>query len=162
MANSPNFLPPTLSLRGSWYQILEVLYRVFDRDFKKYIPNHDGLPIIFDRRISQDGDGKEEGFWHVITKVDYKSGDRLPDYDRAKRLPWARPIMESPTRSEIKVFDYDHGSSAKGIRRYIWLENFDYVLVLTRRRTNYFWLTAFFVTKGSKRDLANRYNNRVI
>ena len=160
MPKTPQFLPPILSLNGTWGQALNVLYHIFESDFKRHASNHGGIQVTFDRRILPDGDGKEEGFWHVISKVDYQTGERLPDFARAKRLPWARPMMESPARTEIKVFDYDHGSTAKGIRRYIWLEDYDYVLVLIKR-ISYFWLTAFFVTKGKKRDLTKRFNNRV-
>ena len=42
-------------------------------------------------------------------------------------------MMESKERVELKIFDYDHGPRDKGIRRYIWLEDFDYVLILQRK-----------------------------
>jgi len=31
--------------------------------------------------------------------------------------------------AEIKVFDYDHGQKDIGVRRYIWLAEYDYVLL---------------------------------
>ena len=42
--------------------------------------------------------------------------------------------MESPERSEIKAFDYDHGTKDIGVRRYIWLAEYGYVLILQRKR----------------------------
>ena len=74
MPRNPSFLPSTLQLEGSWEQILNDLYSVFNTDFKKHTPNHDGLLVNYDRRILPDGDGKEEGFWHVTSYIDYKSG----------------------------------------------------------------------------------------
>jgi len=160
MPQHPQFLPPILSLNGTWDEALDVLYSIFETDFKKHISNHEGIHITFNKNIVPDGNGKEEGFWHVISKVDYQTGDRLPDFARAKRLPWARPLMESSATTEIKVFDYYEGTKDKGIRRYIWLEDFDYVLVLQRRGNGYFWITAFFVTKGKKRNLSKKYIGR--
>lgn len=161
MPKLPGFLPSLLQLNGSWNRILKTLYRVFERDFKNHTTKHESTPIDFTRKILPDGEGKEEGFWHVVSKYDYKRGERLIDYDRAKRLPWARPMMESPAREEIRVFDYDHGSKDKGIRRYIWLVSYDYVLILKKYKNKYFWITAYYVYKNGKRDLRNRYKNRV-
>jgi hypothetical protein len=161
MSKLPNFLPSLLPLNGNWNRILKTLYRVFERDFKEQTTKHEFIPIDFTRKIMPDGEGKEEGFWHVVSKYDHKRGERLIDYDRAKRLPWARPMMESPARGEIKVFDYDHGPKDKGIRRYIWLEGYDYVLILKKYKNKYFWITAYYVYKNGKRDLNKRYKNRI-
>lgn len=103
----------------------------------------------------------ERGFWHVIAKDDRASGERLPDDRRAERLAWARPSLESPPRSEIRVFDCDHGAKDKGIRRYVWLHNHDYALVPVKRKKTFVWITAYHV--GSERgraDLHHRYEER--
>jgi len=39
--------------------------------------------------------------------------------------------MESPERSEIKVFDYDHGTKDIGARRFIWLAEYEPCSLLT-------------------------------
>ena len=128
MTKIPNFLPPILDLRGTWEEILERLYAAFCRDFKKGAVHHRGMRIIYDSRVLPDGHDMEEGFWHVVSRKDRDSGERLPDYRRAERLPWAQPTMESPERSEIKVFDYDHGTKDIGVKRYIWLAEYDRLL----------------------------------
>jgi hypothetical protein len=161
MPKLPSLLPQLLSRKGSWKKILNTLYRVFERDFKQHTTKHESFPVDFTRKILPDGEGKEEGFWHVVSKYNKTSGDRLIDFDRAKRLPWARPMMENPAISEIKVFDYDHGYKDKGVRRYIWLEDFDYVLVLKKYKKKYIWITAYYVYKSGKIDLGRRYKNRV-
>ena len=158
----PNFLPPLLGLSGVWEQALKALYAVFVNDFKANPPRHCGLRINYDTRVLPDGHGKEEGFWHVISKQDYSTtGERLIDFRRAERLPWARPLMESDRRVELKVFDYNHGPRDKGIRRYIWLEGFNYVLILQRKKNRFFWITAYYVSRRGGKDLAKRYLNRV-
>ncbi len=109
-----------------------------------------------------DGRDKEEGFWHVVSKKDRYSGERLPDYRRAERLPWARPAIECPARSEIKVFDYDHGAKDVGVRRYIWLAEYDYVLIFQKKKRALFWVTAYYVDSvRGRKDLGGRYEKRL-
>lgn len=161
MHNHLDFLPPKMEIDGDWEMVVDKLYQVFSNDFKKNYIRHCAIEIFYNDRIRPDGDGREEFFWHLISKDYGGVGIREPDYKRAKRLPWARPLIESGPRKEIKVFDYDHGSKDKGLRRYIWLENYRYAIVLQRRKWRYCWLTAYYISRGGHRDLANRYANRV-
>ena len=155
----PDFLPPILNLEGAWDEILEMLYSVFSTDFKQNAAKHCGLNVRYDIRILPDGLGKEEGFWHVISKG--PTTQRLIDFRRGERLPWARPMMESGQRSELRVFDYDHGPRDKGIRRYIWLKDFDYALVLQQKKNTFFWITAFYTSSNGRKDLKRRYEGRL-
>lgn len=155
----PDFLPPALKLEGAWDKILEMLYSVFTADFKQNTARHCGLNVRYDDRILPDGRGKEEGFWHVISKG--PASQRSIDFRRGERLPWARPMMENDQRTELKVFDYDHGARDRGIRRYIWLKDFNYALVLQRKKNTFFWVTAFYTSKNGKKDLSRRYKGRL-
>ncbi len=160
MTDHPSFLPPMLELEGTWEDVLALLYSVFEKDFKKSKTFHQGKRVLYDGRILPDGKGKEEGFWHVITKIDYKSKERVPDYDRARRLPWAKPLMESKARAEIMVFDHDEGTKDKGVRRYIWLKEYDYLMILRPSKYGYYWLTAFYVDfDGMRKSLERKYND---
>ena len=162
MAEIPDFLPPILDLQGTWAAILDRLYTVFCRDFKKGAVHHRGMRILYDNRILPDGGNKEEGFWHVVSRQDRDMGERLFDYRRSERLPWARPTMESPEISAIKVFDYNHGPKDTGVRRYIWLAELDYVLILQKKKKVLFWITAYYVdSEGRRKDLARRYEERL-
>lgn len=70
--------------------------------------------------------------------------------------------MESPERSEIKVFDYDHGTKDIGARRFIWLAEYDYVLILQKKKKALFWVTAYYVgSEGGRKDLSKRYEKRL-
>lgn len=164
LSNQPDFLPAILDLDDrSWDEILDLLYSVFSQDFKSERPIHFGLKVIFDERILDDGSGKEEGFWHVVSKTHHQSGDRLIDYRRAERLPWAKPMMESGSHPDLLIFDYDHGAKDKGIRRYVWLKDFNYVLVLKSKNRVFFWVTAFYAkSRRGKQDLQRRYERRVL
>ena len=158
MKGVPDFLPSILELVGPWEEILPLLYSVFERDFKKTHVSHRGIQIYYNRKVLPDGHGKEEGFWHVISRKVSNSGERLIDYCRAERLPWARPMMESPERPELVVFDYSEGPKDKGIRTYIWLEDYDYVVILQRKKKAYYWVTAYYVdSEWQRKNLRRRY-----
>ncbi len=158
----PNFLPQPLKLGGTFEEILDSLYSVFENDFKVKRTCHCNLRVIYDNRILPDGRGKEEGFWHVISMENQQTGDREIDFRRAERLPWACPMMGNETRPELRVYDYDHVSKDEGIRRYIWLYEYDYVIVLRKKKNIYFWVTAFYVdSRGRKHKLSKQYTNRL-
>jgi hypothetical protein len=158
VTSGPDYLPDLLEMEGSWEDILNRLYSVFSRDFKGDQVKHREIIVLYDRRILTDGQEKEEGFWHVVSIWDRLHRQRLIDYRRAERLPWARPLMESPERMEIRVFDHFEGPRDKGIRRYIWLEDYDYVLILQRRKKAFFWITAFYMdVEWKRKDLRKRF-----
>jgi len=161
MEDAPSFLPSLLDLDGEWNTILERLYSVFKRDFKESQAYHRGIKVIYNGTIRSDGLGKEEGFWHVVSRDDDKTGERLIDYPRAKRLPWAKPLMESPEIAEIKVWQYQEGTADRGLRTYIWLEEYNYVLILQRKKHVFYWVTAFYVDSWKKKEnLRRKYENR--
>lgn len=161
MEDTPSFLPPLLDLDGDWDTILAHLYTVFVKDFKKSVTYHRGVKVIYNGTIKPDGLGKEEGFWHVVSKDEYATGERLINYPRAKRLPWAKPLMETPERTGIKVFQYQEGTADKGIRTYIWLEEYKYALILQRKKKSFYWVTAFYVEPRGEKDLKRKYENRL-
>lgn len=161
MSDTPSFLPPMLNLDGQWDTVLSRLYAIFVKDFKESQTCHRGIKVIYNSTIKADGLGKEEGFWHVVSKFDGNTGERLIDYPRAKRLPWAKPLMESPERLEIKVWQYKEGTADKGLRTYIWLEDYKYALILQRKRKVFYWVTAFYVESWKQKNLRKKYERRV-
>ena len=160
MSDLPSFLPPVLDLDGTWEVILNKLYNIFKKGFidsKVYFAD---LRVIYDTRKLDDE--KEEGFWHLITKEDKKLG-RIPDYKRAKRLPWAKPTIENHNEPEVKLWDYLERNDK--VRIYLWLENYDYAVVLERcrgkRKHLVVLITAFYVEKWKKKDLMRCYQKRI-
>jgi len=159
MSSLTAFLPPILNLDGEWEEILKKLYRVFEKDFKKRKLFYKNLRVKYDNR--KNSNNKEEAFWHLITKKDKKHG-RLIDYNRAKRLPWVRPIIENYNNSEIKDFNYLEGFG--GIRKYLWLENYDFVVILEKKINKKYIIlvTDFYVDYNWKRkDLERKYQQRI-
>lgn len=162
MSIMPDFLPSMINLDGLYQEIIERLYEVFRKDFIQNRACHLGRSVTFNGLIDEFSQGKVEGFWHVITRADSANTERLIDYRRAERLPWAKPLMETPYHNEIKFFCYEEGDCRKGIRNYIWFENGRYVVILKKRKYDYFWITAFYVDDWKEKDLQRRFAKRII
>jgi hypothetical protein len=160
MNGQPNFLPPMINMDGSYEEIIDRLYEVFRKDFMEDRAKHLERNVTFNGVINEFSQGKVEGFWHVITRDDATKTNRLIDYPRAERLPWAKPLMENPSRDGIKFFVFNEGSGRKGTRHYIWFEKGHYVVILKRRKYDYYWITAFYVEDYYEKYLERKFKKR--
>ena len=163
-SSTPLFLPPILDLRGEREPVLSLLYSIFCEDFKKKEVFCNCIKVVYDNQIKQDGEDKEEGFWHIITK-DY-NGERLIDFKRAEKLPWAKPLLCNINDSTVKHWRYNEGAKNKGIRFYIWLENHNYVIILQEKHKRnslpcLFLITGFHVEEKKREELYKKYNKRI-
>lgn len=159
----PAWLPEEIDTNGSWDEILARLYEVFDHDFTQGRPRYGVVAVWWDRRFL-DGDPHEEGFWHLTTRTDKTTGDRLLDTPRAKRLRWCRATIDNANPPDVLVFDYEEGNGK--IRTYLWVHEADYVVILEKREKNgrvnaYSLVTAFVLDGPSRRkDIQRKYDNR--
>ena len=147
-------------MNGEWEEVLRRLYQIFDQDFRKSGCAFEERQVFWDKRVAE---GKyEEGFWHLITKTDRQTGERLFEPRRAERLPWCKPTLTNPRDSAVKVWDYREGKT----RTYVWLEHWNYVIILEKRKHRIgeiaFLITAFFVDgDSSRRSLRRKYKARL-
>lgn len=156
----PIWLPSKVNVNGVWEKTLSLLYTIFQNDFVNENVFLGSKRVTYDDRILE---GQyEEGFWHLITRKDLATGERLFDPPRAERLPWCAPTLNNSTDSEVLVWDYNEGSN--GVRTYVWLRNWDYVIIL-RKQTKYniaSLITAYHVDGSSSRSkLQRKYAKRV-
>lgn len=164
----PAWLPELLDVNGEPQQVFEALYQVFRLDFVDAPSRFRRCPVWFDRKILPDDD-KEEGFWHLVTRDDYGVGARLLDPRRAERLAWCGATLRFENEPELVVWDYLEGKGK--CHTYLWLRDWDYVVILHRRTlTNrktgqefdvFHLVTAFYVDKRKRADLEGRYRRRV-
>lgn len=167
MSATPSWLPPMAETDGVWEEVVARLYAVFQLDFKQGRPTFEGRPVWWDRRILS-GDIYEEGFWHLITRTNRQTGDRIPEFPRAKRLPWCAPCVRTSPTPELKVWDYLEGNGRT--RTYVWLKDWEYVVVLekqTRRQAGRSLPIALLITAyhvdgpASRRRLTRKYEQRI-
>ncbi|MBL8646627.1 MAG: hypothetical protein JNL46_05185 [Sphingosinicella sp.] len=143
-------LPDPIDMNGEWVSTLNRLYTCFLSIFyanPRLLAN--GRLLVCDGRCLDDN--KEEGFWHIISKTE--RGERLPDYDRARCMPWI-PAMLNGTAPGISRWRYQEGSGA--MRQYYWLEEERYVLILEEGRNVTSLVTAYYVQSWGAKDLERR------
>lgn len=158
----PSWLPRVLSLDGTWESTLGKLYNIFEVDFIQGHPFFDEKPVWWDTR-KLDG-CYEEGFWHIISTTDPNTQDRIPDFERARRLPWCAPTILNHTDRAVKYWDYLESNGR--IRTYVWLVEWDYIIILEKRKMRIgeiaFLITAYSIGGSNTRGkLETKYEKRV-
>jgi hypothetical protein len=109
----------------------------------------------------QKSEGKAQVFWHIVTRDSVVGESRELNIPRAKRIPWIKPLIESVPSPHIRYWRYLEGN--KRVRRYIWAESVDYLIILEEKRLNLYLVTAFNVdSKWKKEDLLKKYSKRII
>jgi len=164
MTKEPHWLPSMLTLSGTWDKIVSDLYGIFEKDFKQGKPKFQHYMVWWDQRVLS-GQRFEEGFWHLISRDDKDSGERIPDFRRAERLPWCAPVIINSDDSSVKVWDYQE--SQRQIRTYVWLTDQDYCVILEKLRRHSLaaamLVTAFHVDGPSqRRSLRTKLEKKVV
>jgi len=163
MTPKPIWLPEMIDVNGEWNETLARLFSIFEQDFITKKCQFENREVWWDRRKLDDN--YDEGFWHLISKIDQATNYRLPDFRRAERLLWCGPTITNSSDQAVKYWDYLEGNGR--IRTYLWLEHWDYVIVLEKRRQRIrevaFLITAFYVEGNStRRNLSKKYNRRIV
>lgn len=171
----PKWLPPIVPYHGDWAPFVKALHALFSIDFKSGTLRFRGCPVWYDRRVLRDDPhGFEEGFWHLVTRDEWvydpvkrcKEKQRLPEIERARRLPWGRPSIEHETEPELLVWDFeDELKQGKVVRTYLWLKHLDYMVILERQKKErgdiFMLITTFLVdAPGKHANLESRYQRR--
>jgi hypothetical protein len=153
----PNWLPPLAVVNPWTEQTYNQLYAIFERDIKKSRLLYDGRNVgIF----TEMEDGREVVFWHLTSKEDRYTGERLPDLRRSERLPWIRPVILNCLAPGVRTWDFQEQTA---IKTYVWLEDEDYVVIMKRLRNGERRLiTAFCIEYDhSRRTIEKKYNERI-
>lgn len=154
----PAWLPPMADVNPWTAETFDMLYSIFKRDFKASQPVYQGRPVWFFPEMEG---GKEVIFWHMTSEKEKNTGERLPDLRRSERLPWARPMIDSPSQPEVLAFDYLESDG--DTNTYVWLKDHDFVVLMKRYRDGRRrLLTSFYIKyKNYRGKLQRRYARRV-
>ncbi len=154
----PAWLPDLLDVNGAPATVFAQLYAQFRLDFIDLTCYFRGLPVRYDGR-KQSEDDYEDGFWHLISRDDYAATARLLDTRRAEKLAWCAAIISNEEDAAVLVWRFREGRGQ--IRTYLWLSEWDYVVILEERRRGILQLiTAFHVDDRKRHDLEGRYRRR--
>lgn len=155
----PAWLPRLFPMSPWSEAVMEALYAIFRRDFVDNPANYRGFRVWF---FPEKDRGKEKIFWHLVEREDKAAGGRLADFRRAERLPWARPMLNNVGAPEI--LDWDYEESDGDIHTYIWLKDFDYLIVMKKYSNEQRRLvTAYYIDyENTRKKLLKKYEKRVL
>ncbi|MEI6228784.1 MAG: hypothetical protein WCP11_02050 [Candidatus Saccharibacteria bacterium] len=163
----PEWLPPPLRLAGTSIEDdYRSLYEVFESDFiNSSCPIVDGCKVVACNLLDPSvmGGIYTYGFTHLITHGDK---ERLIDYDRAKKLPWVRAVLDNYTAPEVTAF---YVEQPKGLTMYLWLTDNDFVVTLRALKSKKeqsssprkIIVTAYHVYTYGRKDLQRLYGRSV-
>jgi len=154
MSERPSWLPGLILLddfAGSWERYENEVYAVFYRDFVESSPLLEGLRVCITKQLIR---GKERTFWHCIQEGNVEE-DRTPDLRRCERMPWIRAVIEHVDDPMVRQWSNRRGGN---VRRLLWVEQAEYLVVLEARRTHWMLLTAYCASREhTKRKLRKEY-----
>lgn len=157
----PEWLPEELCLNNSSLQEdYDFLHDIFIRDFSNIEDIVvDSKGVYIDRGRDVQYPEYERGFLHFVTRVN--GSERPIDYERAKKLNWVLPVLKHYMEPEVKAF-WSLGPKDKSL--YLWLEDFDFLIVLkdwksNKNRKTRIVVTSYSVDDSYRRVLRKRYKN---
>ena len=128
----------------------EAFYQVFKEDFvdKELIISGKKVRIIKELSKMPGFKSYPETFAHVITRELKSQRDRFFEINRANRINWIRPILESHPCADIKYFKH---KDERGVcREYYWLIFKCFMVVLKDVAKDVQIVTAFCVDEEEK------------
>jgi len=132
-------------------EIVEFLYKIFKDDFidtSCYLAQK----IYIDPQSHKKAEGKEEIFWHIITRENKITKQRELDKHRACRIKWIKPIILHHNYTKIKMFYYLESSGK--IRLYLWAFEVDFVVILQKLGVSSSYLvTSFYIDKNYNKNI---------
>ncbi len=148
-----------INLEKSLIDIYEELYSIFHDHFIKsrvYLAKS----IYVNPGYHGKKNGKENIFWHIVTRTNNKTKEREFDTQRASRIHWIKPIIENYNNHEIKLFYADYN---KKIRLFLWAEDYDFVVILQKLGNNYssYLVTSFYIEEWKKKKFQKMYENYI-
>lgn len=154
MSNLPDWLPDLIYFEDydcDWQRYEDMVYSIFYSDFIASQPIFLGLPVYVAKSLIR---GKEKTFRHCITEGSLEE-ERAPDLRRCERIRWIRSVLDNFQNTEVKTWQNKRG---RNIRQLVWLEEAQYVVVLEKRRTSWFLLTAYCTDRShTARKLRKEY-----
>jgi hypothetical protein len=162
MSEPPQWLPALVPVSPWSASTYDELYAVFCHMFNNGPVSYRGHRVVIPR---QQTDGKEDIFWHITSrKFDRRRSDeRHPDTLRSERLSWLRSVIERCPCPSDHVFDWDYEEGDGTIKTYIWLQDWDFLVILKKFLDgNRLLITSFHVDNAARHnEVLKKWENRL-
>lgn len=120
MAVSINDMPDKLFLSdygGNYSTYIDAVYSVFEKDFIRRKAYFGSWPLQM--KVHPEFQDRAYTFYHMTHKGNVEN-ERVPDFRRCERMPWAKPTVEIlPQKGEVKCWEQTRSGKH---RVCIWLE----------------------------------------
>ena len=155
----PDWLSPPLEISGAnieeTYQKLYEVYLKIVSELDTIVV--DGKHVVFDRNPDAVMPQFEGAFMHFVTRG--AGSVRVYDEARASKIHWIVPLLKHYEDEDVKSF-WCQGPKVNTL--YIWLEEYNYVLILKDMKSAKFSetrmvVTAFSVDSDYRKSLRKKY-----
>lgn len=140
MINPPELLP----FDGDWERYEERVYEMFLDTFVRAEVRFHGVKVKAQYRPETRGKGYS--FWHVVSEAPHSGNrneeDRIPDLRRCERIAWIPWAIEHASNG-AEGFSWWENRRGRDTRVVIWVEAWDFVVILAKRRDYYLLKTAY-------------------
>ena len=130
---------------GDWPKYCDAVYASFCADFITSKPKLNGWTVTPQK--FKEPDGKEQAFWHLISEG-ITEADRTPDIRRYERIKWPKSMIEKVLALSLPWWYEPRGNKQM---LHIALEDFSYVVVMSRRKGYFLLWTAYCTERESRR-----------
>lgn len=155
----PDWLPRELNIRSSIHDDYRYFHEIFVRDLSDLSDiKIDGKGVYIDRGKDNFRPEYERGFMHFVTRGE--KDNRIIDYARARKLNWILPVLTHYKEPEVKAF-WSKGPRDRSL--YLWLEDFDFLIILkdwkgSKNRGTRVIVTSYSVDKSYRKVLRKRFS----
>ncbi|MFH1900043.1 MAG: hypothetical protein ABIJ83_02100 [Patescibacteria group bacterium] len=153
MTNKPSWLPDIISFsdyNSDWNNYLRKLFEIFKNDFIDSRPLYKNKPVLFDNHQINN---YPACFWHLITEDKVEDCDRVSEKNisllRCERVCWIRPVIENHSDSIVSVWE---NKRKRKINTIFFLEDLDYIVILTNVKNRFYLLTAYYINYSHKKE----------
>lgn len=144
-------VPDLIPFVGEWEPYEERIYQAFLDSFVRADVRFRGLRVKAQFRPATRGKGYS--FWHVVSTAPHPANrneaERVPDLRRCERIRWIAWAIEMAESGDgVRSWLNRRGGETRVV---IWLEDYDYVVILAARKGYFILKTAYSGIKPHQR-----------
>lgn len=151
MSQPPELMP----FGGDWASYENEIYEAFLDTLVRKTVTYKGWRVSAPHRPETNGKGYS--FWHTISEAPDRSNrnedDRIPDMRRCERIRWICWVIENAGSEGFPCWENKRRGNTHIV---IWARDYDFAVILAKRRDYYVLKTAYAEIKSHRRKAFER------